>query len=230
MTAQTDLKDLAKEIIFAATANKNLIVEGLQTATENLINFKGLEDRIAKIIDMVESREEFLVETIAKMHDDFAKGFKAVSIRYGRRLIIRGESEILREIKEAKQAGMPTSHIESLMMELIYTRYKNNKVELERNRLLAELEPLNGYTVEEIGKLSTYVTTEDLQIKFNFNRIVDIFEAESGPINLFKPEKEWKKRILGLYEKFKKINNEVLHSQGNGGQDGDPPVQNSEGD
>lgn len=214
-----DLKDLAKDILYSATGDKNLIVEGLETATENLINFKGLEDRIAEIIDMVESREEFIIKTVAKMHKDFNGGFEGVSVRYGRRMVIRGESEIMTEIDNAKEAGMPISHIETLQRELIYTRYKNNRVELERQQLLADVEPLNGYTVAEVLDMVNYVSKEDLKIKFNFNRLLDLFEDKFGSVVLYKVDAEWKARVIAIYNEFKLLSDEILPVEQGSGQD-----------
>ncbi len=219
-----DLKDLAKEILYSATGDKNLITETLNTATENLINFKGLEDRIAEIIEMVESREEFLIKTLAKMHQDFTGGFLGVSVRYGRRLVLRGENEIMTEIQAAKESGMPSSHIEELQKELISARYKNNKTELETQQLLADVEPLNGYTVDEITNLKEFVPPDDLQVKYNFSRLVDLFEGKHGPVHLFMVGKDWKKRVNAIYDELKKLKDEVLSIPGPDGQNGGSSV------
>ena len=219
-TAIADLKTLGLDILYSATGDKNLITEGLNTATENLINFKGLEDRIAEIVSMVESREEFIIKTIAMMHNDFKNGFEGVAVRYGRRMTVRGESEILGEIKEAKLAGMPSSHISALQKELIYTKYKNNKSELERQLLLADVEPLNGYTVEELMKVTSYVDEMTLKIKFNFSTLIQNFEKKNGPVQSFKPDKEWANRVDDIYNKIKE--DEILLVSGvpddNGGE------------
>jgi len=205
-----DLKDLAKDIMYSATGDKNLIAETLNTATENLINFKGLEDRISEIVAIVESRESFLVETVAKMHNDFRNAFKEVTIRYGRRMVLRGENEIMEEIESAKDAGMPFSHIDALQKELIYARYKNNPQELKRQRLLADVEPLSGYTVEEVGDIASYVPEDDLRIKYNFKRLVDLFEEKRGEIHLWREGQEWSKRVQSIYNELKKLSDEVL--------------------
>lgn len=218
-TAIDDLKDLAQEILYSATGDKNLVAESLNTATENLINFKGLEDRIADIVKMVESREEFLIKTVALMHNDFKGGFEGVSVRYGRRLTLRGESEITQEITAAKSAGMPTSHIEALQRELIFARYKNNQSELERQQLLADVEPLNGYAVDEISDIAQYVSRDDLQIKINFSRLIDKFEEKHGPVQLYKPEMKWKARVNNIYKELKTLKDEILQVSGQSGQD-----------
>jgi len=228
-----DLKSLGEAIMYSATGDKNLIAESLNTATENLINFKGLEDRISEIVSMVESREEFIVKTTAMMHLDFMGGFEGVSVRYGRRLSIRGENEIMAEIIEAKRAGMPSSHIEALQRELIYSRYKNNKTELERQQILADLEPLNGYSVADIKDIKEYVSDDDLVLKYNYNTIVDWFEAVHGLIQDYHKEQEWNKRIEAIRQIF--LTHEILSikrgSAGAGGeviQTPDPELPNSD--
>ncbi len=203
-TAINDLTKLGLDILYSATGDKNLIVEGLETATENLINFKGLEDRIAEIIPMVESREEFIIKTVAKMHVDFVNGFEGVAVRYGRRLTVRGESQILTEIEGAKTAGMPISHVEALQKELIYTKYKNNNVELNRQLLLCDVEPLNGYTVEEVLDIVSHVDPVTIRMKFNFNELIDNFEAKHGPIQSYKPDMDWKPRVDNITKILKK--------------------------
>jgi len=226
ITAKDDLRELGLDILYSATGDKNLIVEGLETATENLINFKGLEDRIAEIIAMVESREEFIIKATAELHDDFKNGFEGVSVRYGRRLSVRGENEILAEIQSAKSAGMPISHIEALQKELIYTKYKNNRVELDRQLMLCDLEPLNGYTVDETLDMTAYVNETTLRMKFNFNELIDNFEAKYGPVQAYKPDAEWDKRVQAINQKLKE--DEILSVSGDPGNNGgqtpsDPP-------
>jgi len=167
------------------------------------------------------------------MHLDFMGGFEGVSVRYGRRLSIRGENEIMAEIIEAKRAGMPSSHIEALQRELIYSRYKNNKTELERQQILADLEPLNGYSVADIKDIKEYVSDDDLVLKYNYNTIVDWFEAVHGLIQDYHKEQEWNKRIEAIRQIF--LTHEILSikrgSAGAGGeviQTPDPELPNSD--
>jgi hypothetical protein len=225
--ALEDLDVLGKQILYSGTGYKSLVIEGVDTATENLINHKGLEDRIAEIVNMVERTEEFLIQTCAKMHGKFKNGFDNVSVRYGRRLSVRGENEILEEIQNARDAGMPISHIESLQKELIYTRYKNNPVELERHILLADVEPLNTYTVGDISDIEAYVDNVDMTIKVNYNSLIDWFEATHGPVNKYNEGMDYKKRVESIYNILR---DEVLRIAREAGQDGGQNVQVSDAD
>lgn len=217
VTARDDLRELGLDILYSATGDKNLVKEGLQTATENMINFKGLEDRIAEIVTMVESREEFIIETVARMHLEFVSGFDGVSVRYGRRITVRGESEIIKEIDSAKIAGMPNSHIEALQKELIYSKYKNNRTELERQLLLFDLEPLCSYSVDEVMKLTQYVDPATIKMKINFTQLIQNFEAKRGAVQTFKPDKEWDKRVEEITKILKE--DEILLVSGDTGDD-----------
>ena len=76
---------------------------------------------------------------------------------------------------------------------------------LERQQLLADLEPLNGYTVKDVSDIKEFVSIDDLQLKYNFNTVVDTFEAKNGLIHEYMKDTEWKKRISGIREKFDEI-------------------------
>ena len=121
-------------------------------------------------------------------------------------MTIRGEGEIINEVTEAKKAGMPISHILALQKELIYTKYKNNPVELNRQITLCDLEPLNGYTVDEVIKLVLYTTPITIRFKINFNDLIKRFEIKNGPIEAYKPDQ--KNRIEAINTKL--LEDEIL--------------------
>jgi len=193
--AKERLADLRDAIIFAGTGNKNLVTERLQTATETITNAKTLEDRIGDILDNIEAVETFLVDTTAKKHNKFAGSYENCHIRYGRKLNLRDEETILKEIKLSKESGMPESHIENLQKELIASRYRNSPEDLKRNLLLADIEPLCSYSIAEIRNFAEQIDSSILSLKVNFNERVDTFEAEHGAITDYKPDFDYDKRV-----------------------------------
>jgi len=203
------LETLKQRILFAGTGNKALVAEEIaKTATESVINHKSLEDRIGEVLDAVESRETFLTDTIAKSHLDFKGSYEGCTIKYGRKLNLRDENTVLTEIIESKKAGMPESHIESLQKELIASRYKNSPESRERFLLLADIEPLCGYTVKETLDMSEYIDPEMLKLKINFNERVDQFEKENGLITEYKPDMDHDTRVLEVRTKLLEYGND----------------------
>ena len=136
------------------------------------------------------------------MHKDFqAIEDYEIVVKYGKKISLKNESDVLAEIKDAKLAGMNFSFIQSLQMDLIYARYKNNQSELERHLLLNDIEPFAGYTVDEILKFKEYVSDEDLRLKVNFESLIDQYEAKT-PIQFDDIGVNYKDKIVKIKEEL----------------------------
>ena len=200
--AAEDLEKQRLDIIYAGTGDKNIIAESLNTATENIINSRSLEDRIAEISTMVEQVEVFLKKAIKDLHKDFAsiEDYEIV-VKYGKKIAFKNEDELLREIKAAKDSGMNLSYIQSLQVDLIYVRYKNNKTELERQLLLNDIEPFAGYTIDEVLKMKEYIDPKDLKLKINFESLIDQLET-TQPIQFMVSREGYKAKLNQIKEQL----------------------------
>ena len=197
------LEELKERILFSGTGNKALVSEEIaRTATESVINHRSLEDRIGDIINNIEALETFLTDTIGKMHNSFKGAYEGCTIKYGRKLNLRDENTVLQEIKESKAAGMPESHIENLQKELIASRYKNSPEMLDRYLLLADIEPLCGYTAKEVLEMREYLDPKILGLKINFNERVDQFETEEGGVTEYAEDMDHDKRVVEIRTKL----------------------------
>ena len=158
---------------------------------------------------MVEGFETFIIKTIKQMHKDFAGvDDYIISIRYGKRISTKGETELLQEMQESKRAGMPSSYIAALHKDLIYAKYKNNTGELNRQLILLDLEPLAAYTTDELFKLEEYISKEDLFLKVNFDSIIAELEQKQ-PIQYFMPDADYGVRVA----KIKTLIDEILQKR-----------------
>lgn len=202
--ALEDLEKQRKDILYAGTGDKTLIQENLQTATENMINSRSLEDRIAEISRMTEEFETFLKKAIKEMHEDFAViSDYSIVVKYGKKISLKGEAEILSEIKQSKENGMNRTFIQSLYLDLIYIKNKNNENELKRQILLNDIEPFAGYTVDEILKFKEFISDRDLKLKINFEALIDRFESEQDtPVEFLYSSETYKKDIQVIKEKL----------------------------
>lgn len=203
-TAAEDLKQQKLDIIYAGTGDKNIVAESLNTATENIINSRSLEDRIAEISTMVEQFEVFLKQSIKDMHKDFQASEVDIVVKYGKKIALKSENELLTEIKEAKDSGMNFIYIQALQSELIYVRYKNNKDELERQLLLNDIEPFAGYSIDEVLKMKEYISKDDLKLKVNFESLVDQLE-NTQPVQDIGVGEGYKKRVNMIKEELYKL-------------------------
>lgn len=202
-----------EKIYFSGTGVRSLPITQIEkTATEAILNLKPLADIIGNILDNIEYIETFLTNTIGKLF--FKDRYIRCQITYSRNLNLREEYMILREITEAKGSGASNSYIKTLHTELIHSRYHNSPIELERNLILSELEPLIGYTTQEIfEKKSTCGDFIDIDTKFMKNNFTDYivrFENEKQLITDYKEDLSMEKRIELIRDELIKYNQEIL--------------------
>ncbi len=223
-----ELDALESTILYSGTGiAKALAKSSIQTATEIVLNIKPLEDKISSILDNIEAVEAFLTDAIGKMI--YKDDYKGCEIYYGRKLNIRDENLILNEIEQSKRTGMPISYIRTLLQELIATRNRNSRQDMERGFMLLDLEPLAIYSLEEV-LTSEFASGEMKCYKMNFDDYIDRFELENGPIMLYKALDKYQKRISSIKkildkynkEQFKKINNDTSNQDRTNLKGGNP--------
>jgi hypothetical protein len=181
--------------------------EGLvSTATEVVANLRPLEDIISDIIDIIESVEKTLTDLIGRIY--YGEKYSGSEIIYGRKLNLRDENILLNEIAEAKKAGASFQYVKTLCEELVYTRFIRSESDLQRNILLLELEPLTGFTFEEVEK-SLYISRTQKIIKQNFTDYIQRFEIENGLITDYLPNLETRQRVKSISEIIAGYANEI---------------------
>lgn len=167
------------------------------TATGAMINIKPLEDIISDNIDIIEGVEKRLTDIIARMY--YGDRYKGCEILYGRKIALRDESSLLKELKESKAAGTSYNHLKTLNEELTYSRFIRSEYDLQRSIILNELEPLIGFTFDEVEKTKNVPDTVK-RLKQNFVDFIQRFESENGNIVEYKPELEMPKKITEIKE------------------------------
>ena len=109
-------------------------------------------------------------------------------------LIVDDQPEILnaleRLLKEDYTVHTTTSGHQALDMlqdQYIETQHRNNQKELDRARLLIELEPFRHLTVNEVREMYSagLISFEDYMLKANFSSLLAKFERENSKITEF---------------------------------------------
>ncbi|MDD5010076.1 MAG: hypothetical protein PHC68_16940 [Syntrophorhabdaceae bacterium] len=209
-----ELDDLENTIIYSGTGiAKALAKSSIQTATEIVLNIKPLEDKISSILDNIEIVECFLTDAIGRMI--YKNTYQGSEIHYGRKLNLREENVIQDEIEQAKRSGLPISYIRGLLQELIATRNRNSRTDMERAFMLLDLEPMAVYSLQEV--LDSEYTSKEIKVyKMNFDDYIDRFELEHGPVVLFEALKDYQSRIKKIRKILDKYNNEQITQNGTG--------------
>jgi len=204
-----ELRWLEENILLSGTGmNKMAETQIEKTATEAMLNWKPLEKIIGDILDNIEYIETAVTNMIGKLY--YGKTYESCQISYNRNLNLRDENTVLIEIEQAKKAGASSSYVKTLHNELIYSRYQHNEIDLERNLILAELEPFIGYTPEEMQKYcSDWVDPDAIKMKIYFNDHITRFENEHGKITEYQENKELNKRIKIIKTFLRKYNDEI---------------------
>ena len=198
-----------------------------KTATEAMINYKPLEEIIGEIIDNIEYIERNLTDIIGDIY--YGERFLRSSIVYNRSLNLRDENTVLQEIEQAKKAGASASYVRTLHDELIHSRYLHSPIDLERNLILAELEPFIGYTPEELNKyFAGFVDTETMIFKVYFTDYIVRFENEFTLITDYKDNLTLSDRVKAIKVELLKYNTEMSARvkkdiEANAKSTGDPP-------
>jgi|GEM_PF-4917014 len=170
-----------------------------KTATEAMINYKPLEEIIGEIIDNIEYIERNLTDIIGKIY--YRDKFIRSSIVYNRSLNLRDENTVLQEIEQAKNAGASASYVRTLHNELIHSRYLHSPIDLERNLILAELEPFIGYTPQELKtSFDGFVDTDTMIFKVYFTDYIVRFENEETLITDYKENLRLRDRVKAIKE------------------------------
>lgn len=204
-----ELRWLEENILLSGTGmNKMAETQIEKTATEAMLNWKPLEKIISDILDNIEYLETAITDIIGKLY--YGKVYESCQISYSRNLNLRDENTVLIEIEQAKKAGASSSYVKTLHDELIYSRYQHNPIDLERNLILAELEPFIGYTPEEMQKYcSEWIDPNQIKMKIYFNDYIIRFENEHGKITEYQANKDLNKRIKSIKSFIDKYNKEI---------------------
>lgn len=172
-----------REIILSALGSSNVVEDSInKTATETMMNAAPLQNRNNVIAELNEAVEKWITEYVCKQIS--AKDYRSCTVRYGRKLNLRNEDTILKEIEQAKKTGASSAYVMSLLEEMIHTKFRNDPAETERQLTLMSLEPLPGYTIDEVTA-RPFVTDVDKLLKQYFTQVISTIERKAGAITKY---------------------------------------------
>ncbi|MBG8556170.1 hypothetical protein [Hymenobacter guriensis] len=150
-----------------------------ETALGKTIDLGPMEARLSLVADNWIECQKFVLNTFAVYR--YREQFLRSSCNAGRRWTLLGAAQLEADFAAAKKAGLDESILYSYLEDIIYTKYANDPMELQRNLLKLELTPFPTCTVEQ-ARADGVATAYDLALKRYLNDLVVRFEEENGSI------------------------------------------------
>ena len=151
-----------------------------KTATGVVHDVQSIHDKLNVVSENGEEVERFLTNALAEIR--YGSDFIDASINYGRRYFVRTADETERLYEAARTANLPTHLLDAYIEELIYVKFGNDPMELERQLRLNQIEPFIHLSAKEVKDLG--VSQSDLFFKIYFNDYVEQYEREGNSIVL----------------------------------------------
>jgi hypothetical protein len=175
------LKETAKRIhmgIWASNQDEIGYSKADGTATGAMLDIQSVWDKLCLISENAQEIELFITNLIGQIR--YGADYKGAVINYGKRYFVRSADEVEQLYLTAKKAGLPSHLLDAYVEELIYIRFGNDPVELEKQLKLNSLEPFIHLSVEQVKAME--VSKEDFYLKLYFTDYIERFEREVKPI------------------------------------------------
>lgn len=150
-----------------------------ETALGKTLDLGPLEARLVAVSSDWEAAAKFVLDTMATYR--YREQFRRSSVNAGRRYMVFGASIMEAEYAAAKKAGMDPAGLYSYLENIIYAKYANDPMELQRNLLKLHLTPAPTSTVQE-ARANGILNARDLVLKEYLNDFIIRFEEENGSI------------------------------------------------
>lgn len=183
------------------------------TATGVMVDVQSIWDKLFLISENAQEVERFVVNGIGSVR--YGSDYLGSIINYGKKYYIRTANEVEQLYKTAKESGMSSALLDAYLEELIYVRFGNDPLELDRQLKLKVLEPFVHLSVKEVSEMQGVPVT-DKAMKLYFSDFIDRYEEEEKPITVATIKEVQDKMKVYLKEKVDVEAGEVEDEQGGG--------------
>ena len=198
-------KRLREEII-TSVVGQDEIVTNRDAFNEQQVraNFESVTTVLNRVKKGFEAAQTWVDETICRMR--YGRYFISANVNYGTEFYLYSPDELRERYKAAKDAGASETELDMMQNQIIETEFRNDPIQLQRMKILAELEPFRHMGRTEVTELykGGVVSEEDLRIKLNFPNFVRRFERENTNILDFGAEIPLQKKIDIILAEFRR--------------------------
>ena len=205
-------EDRLKNVIITSIVGTNEEITTRDALNEQQIkaNFESQSTVLNRIKTGFEDAQQWTDATICRLR--YGNAFVSAGISYGTEFYLSTANELRERYKEAKEAGASESELDALYSKVIETEYRNNPMMRQRLMVLADIEPYNHLTRDEVILLQQkgMATMEDVVIKLNFADYIRRFERENMTVTEFGENIDYDKKIQAISDRLREYASEDI--------------------
>lgn len=207
-----DEEDRLKNDIITSIVGTNEEITTRDALNEQQIkaNFESQSTVLNRIKVGFEQAQQWVDATICRLR--YGNAFISAGVSYGTEFYLSTADELRERYKTAKEAGASESELDALYAKVIETEYRNNPQMRQRLMILADLEPYNHLTRDEVLTLKDkgVATMEDVILKLNFADYIRKFERENMSVTEFGANIEYDNKIQAISDRLREYVSEDI--------------------
>lgn len=212
-----DEEDRLRTDIITAIVGTNEEITTRDALNEQQIkaNFESQSTILNRVKTGFENAQQWVDATICKLR--YGNAFTSAGINYGTEFYLSTVTELRERYKTAKQSGASEGELDALYGKIIETEYRNNPEMRRRLFTLADLEPYQHLTRDEVIELQAkkIASMEDVVIKINFADYIRRFERENMSVTEFGGDTDYQKKIQTISERLREYASEAINNNKN---------------
>ena len=188
---------------------KNCVGDGGEAPNDQAVNekqvtsmFESKKNILGQIRGRIEECRQYVYGICAQLR--YGDLFESVDVSMGNEYYLRTVADQQEELKGAIAAGLPDYEVQNQISAIFRNKYRDQPETLQRNEILAQLEPYPGYTVQQVADLigKGYGNAEKLKVKMEFDALIKRFEREQMNIVDFASARPIQTKIDIIWQKL----------------------------
>ncbi len=208
-----DEEERLKNAIITSVVGTNEEITTRDALNEQQIkaNFESQSTILNRVKAGFEEAQAWVDATMCRLR--YGKYFVSCGINYGTEFYLSTATELRERYKKAKEAGASESELDALYNKVIETEYRNNPQMRQRLAILADLEPFNHYTTDEVLEMQGkgIASKEDVILKINFAELIRRFERENMEVTQFGDNIDYTSKIKAISDRLSEYVSEEIN-------------------
>lgn len=183
---------LAREIFKGVTGNEYGVSNTKAMNEVQVMSlFESAEQVLLSFQKNFEQLEEWVLSTVLELR--YGSAFDSVYISYGTSHYILTPSVILEAYHNGIKNNLPDFMLDMIQEKYLQAKFKNNPQGYNRAYILSQLEPFKHLSKDQVLQMykDGVISYEEYVLKVNFSSLVDRFEREVIPVEVYCRDKDF---------------------------------------